>query len=68
MLDSVVHVYEKQRKRIVADASDRRRWKKIGVRMLIRRSMLSQKAVYEIIQGQPVRRLTLATFRHMVDG
>lgn len=52
----------------VASVSDRRRWKKIGVRNLIRKSKLSQKAVYPILNGQPVRAGTLAIFRRTIDG
>src|SRR6266850_2304596 len=49
----------KTAKMVVAEASDRKRWKKIGVRELMRKSKLSQKAVYSIMNGQPVRRSTL---------
>jgi hypothetical protein len=52
----------------VAEPADRDRWKKIGVRQIIRKSGLSQKAVYAVIAGQPVRRITLATFRRAIDG
>jgi hypothetical protein len=52
----------------VAAASDRRRWKKIGVRNLIRKSKLSQKTVYAILNGQRVRASTLAIFQRAIDG
>ena len=52
----------------VAVVSDRRMWKKIGVRNLIRRSKLSQKTVYAILNGQPVRTRTFAIFRQAIDG
>jgi hypothetical protein len=39
-----------------------------GVRELMRKSRLSQKAVYSILNGQPVRRSTLGTFKRAVDG
>jgi hypothetical protein len=51
----------------VANVADRRRWKKTGVRNLIRKSKLSQKAVYAILNGQPVRASTLAIFQRAID-
>jgi hypothetical protein len=68
MLDFKLKEYRKAAKMVIAEASDRRRWKQAGVRNLIRKSRLTQKAVYAIIDGQPVRLTTLATFRRMVDG
>jgi len=68
LVDFKVHEFRKAAKMAVAEASDRRRWKKAGVRNLIRKSRLSQKAVYAIIEGQPVRRHTLVTFRRAMDG
>jgi len=68
LIDFKVHEFRKAAKMVVADPSDRRRWKKIGVRELMRKSDLSQKAVYAIINGEPVRLRTLATFRRAVDG
>ena len=35
---------------------------------LIRGSGLSQTTVYKILQGKPVRRQTLTTFKHTVHG
>jgi hypothetical protein len=40
----------------------------IGVRRLMRESELSQKTVYKILAGAPVRRHTLSSFREAVDG
>lgn len=54
-------------KMVVAEASDRSRWKKAGVRRLIRKSKLSQKAVYAILSGKGVRPQTLATFRSAAE-
>ena len=68
MVDSDIYVYEGQTRLVVADPSERKRWSSIGVRSLMRRSGLSQKAVYAIIEGGPVRRSTLGTFRSSVDG
>ena len=51
----------------VAEPVDRERWKQMGIRQIIRRSGLSQKAVYAIIKGDPVRSTTLAMFRRSLD-
>ena len=67
MLDFGVHVYENQEKLVVADAADRNRWRKVGVRELIRKSRLSQRAVYAILDGTPVRPQTFAIFEQAAD-
>jgi len=68
VLDFKLKEYDNESKLVIADRHDRRRWIKLGVRHLMRKSRLSQKAVYAIIDGQPVRRQTLATFsRAMKD-
>jgi len=63
MLDSQVYVYEKQRKTVIADASERKSWYAIGVRRLMRDSKLSQAPVSNAIKGKPVRRQTLSIIR-----
>jgi len=63
MLDSQVYVYEKQRKMVVADASERKSWSAIGVRRLMRETKVSQGAVSNAIKGKPVRRQTLSIIR-----
>jgi len=63
MLDSQVYVYEKQRKTVVADASERKSWSAIGVRRLMRESKLSQAPVSNAIMGKPVRRQTISIIR-----
>jgi hypothetical protein len=68
LVDFKLTEFRKTTKLVVGIGSDRERWKKIGVRRMMRRSQLSQKAVYAIIEGQPVRRQTLATFKRAVDG
>jgi len=50
----------------LADISERRQWRKLGVRRLQRESGLSQKAVYTILTGKPVRMQTLAIFKAIV--
>jgi hypothetical protein len=67
LVDFKVHEFRKTARMVVAEPSDTKRWKKTGVRQLIRKSRLSQKAVYAIINEQPVRLNTLATFRRAVD-
>jgi len=67
LLDFKLKEYRKASKMVVADASDRRRWKKAGVRLLMRKSRLSQKALYAILNGEPVRRATLETFQRAMD-
>jgi hypothetical protein len=66
MLDFSIQVYEKQRKMVVADASERKRWFAIGVRRLMRESKLSQEPVSNAIKGKPVRRQTLSIIRQAV--
>jgi hypothetical protein len=68
MLDFKLKEYRKAAKMAIAYASDRTRWKKVGVRRMIRKSGLSQKAIYAIINGQPVRRHTLETFRRAIEA
>jgi hypothetical protein len=66
LLDFKLKEYRKAAKMVVAEAVDRRRWRKLGVRNLIRKSRLSQKAVYAILDGEPVRRSTLVNFTRAV--
>jgi hypothetical protein len=68
LVDFKVKDYRKATKMAVADVSDRKRWKKIGVRCSMRKSCFSQKTVYAIIEGRLVRRRTLAAFKRAVDG
>jgi hypothetical protein len=67
-LDFKVKEYRKSGNMVVAQASDRRRWKRLGRRNLIRASQLSQKAVYAILNGHQVRKGTLVSFRRSIDG
>jgi hypothetical protein len=68
MLDSEIHVFEKQGKMAVADVSDRKKWRAGGVRSAIRKSGLSPTTVYAIFEGKPVRPYILETFRRTLDG
>ena len=67
MLEPGIHLLESQSKMCVADSSERKRWAKIGVRRLIRESGFSQTTVYKILEGKPVRRYALASFRQTAD-
>ena len=51
----------------VAYASDRKRWKKIGIRQIIRKSGLNQKVVYAVLEGNSIRKQTLATFKRAME-
>ena len=68
MLDFKLKEYGKRQNLFVADVANRNKWSKIGVRELMRRSKLSQKTVYAIVDGKPVRRQTLALFKRSIDG
>jgi hypothetical protein len=67
MLDFGIHVYEKQGRMVVADASERKKWSDIGLRRLMRESNLSQEPVSKAIKGKPVRRQTLSTIRQAAN-
>jgi hypothetical protein len=67
MIDFAVWEYTNKRKMVLADISERRKWRKLGVRRLQRESGLSQKVVYTILTGKPVRMQTLAIFKARVD-
>jgi hypothetical protein len=67
MLDFDIKVYEKQRKMVVADASERNKWSVIGLRRLMRESKLSQDPVSKAIKGKPVRRQTLSIIRQAAN-
>ena len=67
MIDPSIHLYETPRKMCVADPPDRNRWSEIGVRKLMRKSGFSQKTVYKILNGKPVRCYVLPGFRQVAD-
>jgi len=62
LVDYKVTEFRKRSKLVVAEAADRKRWEKIGVRPLMRKSRLAQKAIYAILEGKPVRRQDLGGF------
>jgi hypothetical protein len=63
MVDPDIHVFEKRAKLVIADPSERKRWFDIGVRRLMRESVLSQASVSNAIKGKPVRCQTLSIIR-----
>jgi hypothetical protein len=67
LVDFKVHEFRKKLNMVVADASDRKRWEKIGVRQIMRKARLSQKVVYAVLEGKPIRRETLATFKRAME-
>ena len=62
MLDPKIQLFG-QGRLVVADESETREWRKIGVRKLIRATKLTQKAVYSILSGKGVRQQTMKVFR-----
>lgn len=66
MLDSGIHVYEKQRKMAVADEALRDEITKDGLRPLMRATTLSQHTIEKVIKGKPVRSQTLSIIRKAV--
>lgn len=68
MVDFKVAEFRKSSKFVIAEASDRKRWRASGVRVVIRKSGLSPTTVYAILNGKPVRRSTLVNFIRAVDG
>jgi hypothetical protein len=67
MVDSDVFVYENRSKLVVANASERESWEKIGLRCLMRECKLSQAPISKAIKGTPVRVRTLSTIRETVS-
>jgi hypothetical protein len=67
MVDFQVHLFDKPGRLVVADAAARKRWTTVGVRKLMRKTGLSQKTVYAILIGHPVRPSTLMAFRQTAD-
>jgi hypothetical protein len=68
MVDFKVAEFRKSSKFVIAEASDRKRWRVGGVRVAIRKSGLSPTTVYAILNGKSVRRSTLVNFMRAVDS
>jgi len=67
MIDYDSFTYEKREKLVVADPAERKKWKAIGLRRLMRETKLSQTAVSNAIKGKPVRPRTLSIIRQTAD-
>ena len=63
LIDSKVKVFNRAKGMVVADRSTRNKGSQIGPRELIRRTKLSQKAVYAVLNGERVRQHTLDIFK-----
>lgn len=68
LLDFQVLEYRPLGKLVIADAMLRKKMAKFSLRELIRRSGLSQKAVYAVLHGKPVRKNTLSILRRTVES
>ncbi|HUL34350.1 MAG TPA: hypothetical protein VL128_10740 [Candidatus Eisenbacteria bacterium] len=67
LIEFRVQTYGSSQNMVIAQESDRAKWSKIPVRELIRRSKLSQKAVYAILGAKQVRQKTLSIFKGRID-
>jgi hypothetical protein len=67
MVDFKITEFRTTSKMAVAEPSETRKWKELGVRNIMRKSGLSQKAVYAILAGKPVRLQTLAHLKACID-
>ena len=63
MLDPKIQIYGKTGKLVVADEDERKEWRKLGFRKLMRLTKLTQKAIYAILSGKAVRKHTMHIFR-----
>jgi hypothetical protein len=63
LADFQVLEYRADGKLVIADETLRETMSKFGVRELIRTTGLSQKTIYAILRGLPVRKRTLAIFK-----
>ena len=68
ILDFRVKEFGNESKLAIAEPTECERWRKLGIRLLMRKSGLSQKTVYAILGGEPVRRTTLSNFIRAADG
>jgi len=63
MLDPKIQIFGHTGKLVAADEDERREWRKIGVRKLMRATKLTQTPIYSILSGKGVRQQTMAMFR-----
>jgi hypothetical protein len=67
MIDSDIFIFEKRTKLVIADSSERKKWRAIGLRRLMRESKLTQAPVSNVLRGKPVRHRTLSIIRQAAD-
>lgn len=67
MLDPKIQIYGRTGKLVVANSQERKEWRKLGFRKLMRATNLTQKVVYAILSGKGVRPQTMAMFRVGVE-
>jgi hypothetical protein len=67
MVDSDIYIYERRTKLVIADPSERKKWKAIGLRRLAREANLSQEPVSNASKGIAVRPRTLSIIRQTAD-
>jgi hypothetical protein len=67
MIDSDIFIFEKRRKLVVADPSERKKLKVLGLRRLVRETKLTQAPVSNVLRGKPVRPRTLSIIRQTAD-
>jgi hypothetical protein len=63
LIDSKVKVFHRAKGMVVADHSTRNKGNQMGPREIMRRTKLSQKAVYAVLNGERVRQHTLDVFK-----
>ena len=68
LLDFQVLEYRACGKLAVADEGLRERMGKFGLRELMRKTGLSQKTIYAILRGRPVRPKTLAILKRALES
>ena len=67
MILPVTFIFEKRTKLVIADSSERKKWRAIGLRRLMRESKLTQAPVSNVLRGKPVRHRTLSIIRQAAD-
>ena len=68
MIDFSIKELRKKKKMVVANISDRKRWRDQGVRYCLRKSGLSPNTVSDILNGVPVKVSTLRTFAQAMEN
>jgi len=63
MLDPKIQIYGRTGKLVVADSQERKEWRKLGFRKLMRATKLTQAPVNSILSSKGVRKQTMKVFR-----